>query len=145
MPQLVLPNAIAQSHYRQALWIVDCGLWIVDSVQMYQYLDEARRDWYQYCILVGVEAVLVHISADFKKEIFNQDRLQIRTWLERVGNTSFTLKQTVMNQGNDLIVSAEVVLATIDRQKRTKVIVPDQVRRLLQEDTVLDQNVKCKG
>jgi thioesterase III len=117
----------------------------VSNVQMYQYLDEARREWYQYCILVGVEAVLVHISADFKKEIFNQDRLQIRTWLERVGNTSFTLKQTVLNQGNDLIVSAEVVLATIDRQKRTKVVVPDQVRRLLHEDSILDLNVLCKG
>jgi thioesterase III len=117
----------------------------VSNVQMYQYLDEARREWYQYCILVGVEAVLVHISADFKKEIFNEDRLQIRTWLERVGNTSFTLKQTVLNQGNDLIVSAEVVLATIDRQKRTKVVVPDQVRRLLHEDAILDLNVLCKG
>lgn len=131
--------------YTEMEIIAESNKFHVSNVQMYQYLDEARKDWYHYCILVGVEAVLVHISADFKKEIFNQDRLQIRTWLERVGNTSFTLKQMVMNQGDDLIVSAEVVLATIDRQKRTKVIVPDQVRRLLQEDSVLDQNVICKG
>lgn len=121
--------------------IAESSKFHVSNVQMYQYLDEARKDWYHYCILVGVEAVLVHISADFKKEIFNQDQLRIRTWLERVGNTSFTLKQTVTNQGDELIVSAEVVLATIDRQKRTKVTVPDQVRSLLNEDSVLVPNV----
>lgn len=125
--------------------IAESSKFHVSNVQMYQYLDEARKDWYHYCILMGVEAVLVHISADFRKEIFNQDLLRIRTWLERVGNTSFTLKQTVMNQGNDLIVSAEVVLATIDRQKRTKVTVPDQVRSLIHTDSVLDINVICKA
>lgn len=117
----------------------------VSNVQMYQYLDDARSEWYHFCILAGVEAVLVHISVDFNKEIFNQDQLLIRTWLERVGNTSFTLKQTVLNQGNDLVVSAEVVLTTIDRQKRTKVPVPDVVRGLFNNDSVLDQNVMNKA
>ncbi|MGX6444502.1 acyl-CoA thioesterase [Neobacillus sp. K501] len=121
--------------------IAESSKFHVSNVQMYQYLDEARKDWYQYCISVGVEAVLVHIGADFKKEIFNQDLLRIRTWLERVGNTSFTLKQTVMNQGDDLIVSAEVVLATIDREKRTKVRVPNEVRSLLNDPSALDINV----
>lgn len=130
--------------YTEMEIIAESSKFHVSNVQMYQYLDEARKDWYHYCISVGVEAVLVHISADFKKEIFNQDQLQIRTWLERIGNTSFTLKQTVMNQGDDLIVSAEVVLATIDRQKRTKVTVPGEVRSLLHEDSVLDLNVICK-
>lgn len=125
--------------------IAESSKFHVSNVQMYQYLDEARKDWYHYCILVGVEAVLVHISADFKKEVFNQDRLRIRTWLERVGNTSFALKQTVMNQGDLPIVSAEVVLATIDREKRTKVTVPDQVRSLIHDDSVLDLNVTCKA
>lgn len=120
--------------------IAESSKFHVSNVQMYQYLDEARKDWYHYCILVGVEAVLVHISADFKKEVFNQDRLRIRTWLERVGNTSFTLKQTVMNQGDLPIVSAEVVLATIDREKRTKVRVPDEVRDLKNDPSVLDLN-----
>ena len=110
----------------------------VSNVKLYEYLDNARLDWYKYCISAGVEAVLVHINADFKKEIFNQDRLRIRTWIERVGNTSFTLKQTVMNHREELVVSAEVVFATIDREKRTKVTVPDEVRNLLKNQFVLD-------
>lgn len=110
----------------------------VSNVKLYEYLDEARSEWYKFSVLAGVESVLVHISADFKKEIFPKDRLRIRTWLERVGNTSFTLMQEVMNQRNEQVVSAEVVLATIDRQKRTKVTVPVEIRSLKDNPSVLD-------
>jgi thioesterase III len=110
----------------------------VSNVKLYEYLDDARLEWYKYSISLGVESVLVHISADFKKEIFNQDRLRIRTALERVGNSSFTLKQKVMNQHDEQVVSAEVVLATIDRKKRTKISVPEEIRKLMEESSVLD-------
>jgi thioesterase III len=110
----------------------------VSNVQMYEYLDQARHDWYRYCISIGVEAVMVHISADFKKEIFNRDLLQIQTRLERIGNTSFTLKQVVMNNRDELVASAEVVMATIDRQARTKVLVPEELRLMLQQDAPLN-------
>nr|WP_263323666.1 thioesterase family protein [Neobacillus sp. Marseille-Q6967] len=116
----------------------------VSNVKLYEYLDDARRDWYKYCILLRVEAVLVHIGADFKKEIFDQDKLQIQTVLERVGNTSFTLKQTVTNQRGDDVAFAEVVLATIDREKRTKVSVPDEVRELLSGSALLNLEVVAK-
>jgi thioesterase III len=104
----------------------------VSNVKLYEYLDDARLEWYKYSISLGVESVLVHINADFKKEIFNQDRLRILTALERVGNTSFTLKQTVMNQHDEQVASAEVILATIDRKKRTKVTVPNEIRKLME-------------
>jgi thioesterase III len=117
----------------------------VSNVKLYEYLDNARSDWYKYCILAGVEAVLVHINADYKKEIFNQDVLCIRTWIERVGNTSFTLKQNVVNQRSELVVSAEVVFATIDRDMRTKVRVPDKIRDLLNEQSVLAINGRNNG
>jgi hypothetical protein len=45
----------------------------VNNVKLVDYLDEARKDWYHYCILLGVEAVVVHIGTDFKKEVFNNE------------------------------------------------------------------------
>jgi thioesterase III len=110
----------------------------VSNVKLYEYLDDARSEWYKFSVLAGVESVLVHINADFKKEIFPKDRLRVRTWLERLGNTSYTLKQTVINERNEQVVSAEVVLATIDRFKRTKVIVPNEIRALKDNHSVLD-------
>jgi acyl-CoA thioesterase FadM len=117
----------------------------VSNVKMYEYLDQARYDWYHFCILLGVEAVLVHISADFKKEIFHQDQLHFRTWLERVGNTSFALKQMVTNNREELVVSSEVIMATINRATRTKVPVPDELRSLVGKDSLLDVKAKKNG
>jgi thioesterase III len=113
----------------------------VNNVKLYEYLDDARLEWYKYSISLGAESVLVHISADFRKEIFHQDRLRIRTALEVIGNTSYTLKQTVMNQRDEQVVSAKVVLATIDREKRTKVTVPHEIRELMDDPSILSSNL----
>lgn len=110
----------------------------VNNVKLFDYLDQARRDWYHYCILSGVEAVAVNVNVNFKKEVFHNDKLMVRTWMDQLGNTSFSLKQTIINEGKELVVSAEVVLATINRLTRGKVMVPNEVRSLLKQDTELN-------
>ncbi|MEH7304153.1 acyl-CoA thioesterase [Neobacillus drentensis] len=110
----------------------------VNNVKLIDYLDQARHAWYLYCILLGVEAVVVHIGADYKKEVLNNEKLLVRTCLEHVGNTSFILKQTILKDGKELAVSGEVILTTINRETRRKVTVPDEVRMLLKNDTVLN-------
>lgn len=100
----------------------------VNNVKLLQYLDEARRPWYSFCYSLGVEAVVVHIEADYKKEVFNDEELTIRTTLERLGNTSFTLKQSIRNASEELVLNALVVLATIDRETRTKTTLPSELR-----------------
>jgi thioesterase-3 len=117
----------------------------VNNVKLADYLDQARKDWYHYCILLGVEAVVVHIGVDYKKEVFNNEKLMIHTCIERVGNTSFTLQQTILNNQKELMVSAEVVLTTINRQTRGKVTVPDEVRKLLRTNAVLNNEILVKG
>ena len=112
----------------------------VNNVKLMEYLDEARKEWYGYCILHGVEAVVVHISVNYKKEVFHDNKLTIRTVLERVGNSSFTLMQTMINDKTELVVSAEVVLAVINRQMRTKTRVPYEVRCLLDKNSPLNVN-----
>ncbi|MEH7334346.1 thioesterase family protein [Neobacillus drentensis] len=110
----------------------------VNNVKLYEYLDQARKEWYHFCILIGVEAVAVHIGVDYKKEVFQGDKLFITTTLERVGNTSFTLTQKIIRDEQELVVSSEAVLTTIDRKLRSKVKVPDEVRSLLNIESLLD-------
>jgi YbgC/YbaW family acyl-CoA thioester hydrolase len=112
----------------------------VNNVKLMEYLDQARKEWYGYCILHGVEAVVVHISASYKKEVFHDNNLAIQTVLERVGNSSFTLMQTMVNDQGELVVSAEVVLAAIIQQTRTKTRLPDAVRCLLDKNSSLNFN-----
>lgn len=109
----------------------------VNNVQLLAYLDQARYPWYQFCKSLGIEAVLVHMSADFKKEVFNEEQLTITTSLERLGNTSFTLSQTMTNAEENLIIAAEIVLATINKETRIKTPLPQQLRELIHSKSSL--------
>jgi YbgC/YbaW family acyl-CoA thioester hydrolase len=109
----------------------------VSNVKLFDYLDQGRKEWYRYCTSLNVEAVVVHIEVDYKKEVFNGDQLVVNTSLERVGNTSFTLTQKITNDRQEPMVFAEVVLTTINRQTRQKVSVPQEIRSLLEIDSVL--------
>lgn len=120
--------------------VAETGKAHVNNVALFGYLDQAREIWYRYSILNGVESVVVHAGVSYKKEVFDQNKLRIRTSLERIGNTSYTLKQDIVNHLNELVVSAEVVLTTINRQTRMKVVVPTAIRDLIDKDSVLDLN-----
>ncbi|MEH7438895.1 thioesterase family protein [Neobacillus drentensis] len=125
--------------YSELFIVAEANRGHVSNVKLFEYLDEGRKWWYRYCVSLGVEAVVVHIEVDYKKEVFNRDRLWVQTSLERIGNTSFTLKQTITNEQQEQMVVTEVVLTTINRQTRRKVPVPDDIRNLLNSDSNLTE------
>lgn len=126
--------------YTEMKLVAETGKAHVNNVALFGYLDQARQEWYRYSIMSGVESVVVHVGISYKKEVFDQNKLTIRTTLERIGNTSYTLKQDIVNHLEELVVSAEVVLTTINRQTRMKVPVPKAIHALLDEDILLDVN-----
>ncbi|WP_209120968.1 thioesterase family protein [Alkalihalobacillus sp. BA299] len=124
--------------YTEFQLIVETKRSHLSNVELLGYLDDARYCWYEYCIAIGVEALVVHISTDFKKEVFNQEKMIIRTWIDRVGNTSFVLQQKVVGDHNEHIASSQVVLATVNKETRMKTTVPQEVRDLLMQEGTLD-------
>lgn len=114
----------------------------VNNAKYLEYLEWGREEWWElhgldYDVLkdFGVLTVLVHISANYRKEAFQNDRLRIETWLSDVRNTSLTMEQTITNQHGDLVLDAQVILVTIDPLERKKVSVPTAVRAHLESDT----------
>jgi acyl-CoA thioester hydrolase/thioesterase-3 len=108
----------------------------VNNAKYLEYLEWGREDWYEqhgldYNTLkaANIVTVVVHVSADYRREAVQNDRLTITSWLERVGNTSFVMKQTIHNQHGDLVLEAEFVIVTVDPVSRQKVRVPDAIRR----------------
>jgi thioesterase-3 len=108
----------------------------VNNAKYLEYLEWGREDWYERLGLdydtlkrMGFLTVVVHISVDYRREAFQNDRLRIRTVVERVGNTSFVMRQHIDNQHGDRVIDAEVVLVTIHPETRKKVPVPDVIRR----------------
>lgn len=111
----------------------------VDNVAYLQYLDDARKEWYRYCTQNDVEAMVVHLNASYKQEMFDGEKVRIQSTLNRVGNTSFVLNQTMYNKIEEVVFQAEVVLCTVDIKTRRKVRVPDVIRELLDTNILLNE------
>lgn len=108
----------------------------VNNVTYLEYLEIARKQIYALCISLGVEAMVAHVSANYKKEVFNQDVLTIYNTIEKVGNTSITLKQEMVTENDEPVVSATVVLVTVNQETRQKVTVPDKIRQLEKQNVI---------
>jgi acyl-CoA thioesterase FadM len=124
--------------------VAESEFYHVDNVELFSYLHKARREWHLFCKTLDVLLLIVNANVDFKKEAFDGDKLFILTSLDRIGNTSFTLKQTMVNEKNELIVSADIVMATVTVGTNEKTPVPDKIRELLNLDSELDWNKETK-
>lgn len=110
----------------------------VNNAKYLEYLEWGRENWYEqhgldYARLKnqGFVTVLVRISANYRREAIQNDKLRISTHLTQVGNTSFTMEQSITNHHENLVLDAEVILVTVDPISRNKVRVPKSIRQLL--------------
>ncbi|MDQ0190590.1 acyl-CoA thioesterase [Alicyclobacillus cycloheptanicus] len=108
----------------------------VNNAKYLEYLEWGREDWfeqrgldYQTLKALGVVTVTAHISADYRKEAVQNDRLRITTRLAEVGNTSMRMIQEIDNQREERVLDATVILVTVDPDRHTKVPVPERIRR----------------
>lgn len=111
--------------------IAESNTYHVNNVTYLQYLEQARHEIYALYYTNGIEPLVAHISADYKREVFDKEPLTIYTKTEKIGNSSVTLKQEIYTKNNELVLSAIVVIVAFDRNTRKKVRVPDAVREKL--------------
>ena len=109
----------------------------VNNAKYLEYLEWGREDWYEQFGLdydtlkrMDVVTVVAHISADYRAEAVQNDHLRIKTWLDRVGNSSMTMKQSITNQKDILVLDASVVIVTVSASTHEKIRVPDALRKL---------------
>lgn len=107
----------------------------VNNAKYLEYLEWGREDWYERLGLdyetlcgMGVITVVVHVSANFRAEAKQNDTLTVTTHMSRVGNTSFTMTQSIDNQRHERVLDAEFIIVTVDAQSRKKIRVPDAIR-----------------
>lgn len=107
----------------------------VNNAKYLEYLEWGREDWYEQCGLdyetlknLGIVTVVAHVSANYRRESVQNDRLRIQTRLKEVGNTSFRMQQFIYNQRDELVLDAEFVVVTVNPDTHQKVRVPDEIR-----------------
>lgn len=109
----------------------------VNNAKYLEYLEWGREEWYEQASLpydtfleLGIQTVTVNITINYRKECVQNDRLIITTKPERLGRTSYTLKQEIYNQRNELVADALVTSVTMDSSTRTSRPVPEELARL---------------
>lgn len=70
-------------------------------------------------------AVVKHIEATYSTPSMPGDDFIVRTGLESIGNTSFTVKQIAKNQRGEVVVESKVVYVTLGPDGRPMRVPPE--------------------
>jgi len=108
----------------------------VNNAKYLEYIEWGREEWYEKAGLsydtfleMGIQTVTVNININYRKECVQNDRLKIITRPERVGRTSYVLRQEIYNQNGELCADALVTSVTMDATTRKSREVPDELRK----------------
>ena len=74
--------------------------------------------------------IMAHMEIDFLKQIYFHSNVEIRTWVSRMGNSSFDLIQQLWQNG-DLCASSKVVIVHFDFKAQKSVVICDAMREQL--------------
>lgn len=109
----------------------------VNNAKYLEYLEWGREEWYERAELhydvfkrMGIHTVTVNININYRKECKQGDRLLVKTRPEKLGNTSFVLKQEIYNQKDELCADALVTNVTMDMKSRKGREVPPELKKL---------------
>lgn len=70
---------------------------------------------------------LVSMSIDYRAQIFYDAGVEVRTWVQRIGNKSFTLYEEIW-QGAELCVSGTATYVCYDYRRNRAVPIPNDRR-----------------
>jgi thioesterase III len=108
----------------------------VNGPGLVEYLEWGREDWYERNGLpydrlyaLGAMTVTVNLNLNYRRECFQGDVLTVTTRPERLGRSSFALRQEIRKRDGSLATDADVTLVTIDPATRKSRPVPDALAR----------------
>ena len=78
--------------------------------------------------------VIVHAEADYLSFLKLSDALEIQVSVERLGKTSFTIHYDLfLLPENKKIGQAQTVHVCLERQSRTKILIPPSLKKILEQ------------
>ena len=76
--------------------------------------------------------IMAHTEYDFVAELFFQYHVEVRTWISRVGNKSFTVYHEAWQQGR-LCVKGAAVIVNYNFKTKQSVPLPEDKKKILLE------------
>lgn len=78
--------------------------------------------------------VVVHAEADYIAPMTVGDHLEVRTYVSNIGTSSFTFSYEIYKlETMTLAGKGKTVHCTLNMQTRTKIPIPDELRKILQK------------
>lgn len=113
----------------------------VNNAKYLEYLEWGREEWYEQAGLhydvflgMGIQTVTVNININYRKECKQGDKLTVTTSPERVGRTSYVLKQQITNDLGELCADALVTSVTMDVDTRKSRELPERLRKFFEPE-----------
>ena len=110
----------------------------VSNSRFMELLEEARWHHFSGVFESGVfreldlALVLVNIHVDYKRPAFLDEKLEIHTELQRIGNTSITLSQRiVLSRSHEPILEGKLTYVLKDLKKGTSIPIAGSLRQML--------------
>ena len=80
--------------------------------------------------------ILARITVDFKQQMFLDHEVEIRSYISKIGNASFTTTQEAWQDGN-CTARGEALMVHYDYQLNKSLIIPDDIRNILEQHLVV--------
>ena len=89
--------------------------------------------------------ILARITVDFKRQIYLNSEVEVRTTIGKLGNASFVLNQQAWQDGH-CAAEGETTLVHFNYKTKQSVVIPDTIRsRLRQHLTTTPDGCKLSG
>jgi thioesterase III len=106
----------------------------VNNAKYVEYMEWGREEWYERqglaydrLFALGAVTVTANLNLNFRRECRQGEVLVITTRPERLGRTSFVLRQEIRNRDGALAADGLVTMVTIDPATRKSRPVPDEL------------------
>lgn len=119
----------------------DCDqLGHINNVYYLEYAQEARlryfRQWADAGIKVG-SVVVRRVEVDFERELkYSAKVINVEVSITKVGNTSFTMRQRILDRNGVLYAIVVAVIVLVDLKAGKAIPLPAEARALLEENLV---------
>lgn len=117
------------------------GLGHVNHIVYLHYLQIGRSDWYKKAGVSynelkkrNIEEAVIKLEILYKQEAKLNECLIVKTEPVRVGNNSFVIKQTILNEREEIITEATVTEVMFDLVARKSRPVVEEIRRLFPKE-----------
>jgi thioesterase-3 len=115
----------------------------VNNARYLEFMEEARWDYLDKINALGyftsrnLAFVIVNINIDYKTPAVQGDVLNISTFVEETGNTSFIFRQDLGLEGSGkLSATAKVTFVLLDLNTNKPIRVSEEARKLMSGDLV---------